>query len=525
MLSTASALALIVGGRHSIVGSASLQLRSRDSQGFDQSLVSRVQRLPGVVQVAAEFDQNANIIGPNGNRVPVDLASGSISLTLLDGLSRTLPLQGFGAAGIMFTSTTAKALGVSVPIVGIGQPQPRVSLQLRGRTATVSVIAVLGPETIGALSGAMAAIAPLPFIQGLAGLPGHVTRILVKTAPGQEARVRRELEGVAAGRLSVVPADQDVALLKQATLPNEQATSFFVLVSALVGLLLAFNAMLLTIPEHRRVIADLRIQGWRPRQLAGMLLFQALCLGVLASLVGLLIGDALSRGLFHQTPSYLVAAFPLGSQTVIGAKELLLPFAGGVLATCLAAAPPLLDLRRGRAVDAVRFDDGEPGQALTTQTRLRLGAAGAILVLVTSGLLIFEPSAAIVATVGLAVALLLVIPASFMIVLSATQLLAAKTVRLNMLLVATRALRATTVRSLALAATGAIAVFGSVVAEGTHNDLLNGLYRDYAQYVATADVWVTNNGDYLATSDFSPDGLQARIAADNARLGDVAVAF
>jgi len=203
----------------------------------------------------------------------------------------------------------------------------------------------------------------------------------------------------------------------------------------------------------------------------------------------------------------------LGSQTVIGARELLLPFAGGVLATCLAAAPPLLDLRRGRAVDAVRFEGGEPGQALRTQTRLRLGAAGAALVLGTSGLLLFDPSAAIVATVGLAVALLLVIPASFTIVLAAAQLLAARTVRLNMLLVATRALRATTVRSLALAATGAIAVFGSVVAEGTHNDLLKGLYRDYSQYVATADVWVTNDGDYLATTDFSANGLPARIAA------------
>ena len=68
-----------------------------------------------------------------------------------------------------------------------------------------------------------------------------------------------------------------------------------------------------------------------------------------------------------------------------------------------------------------------------------------------------------------------------------------------MLTVAVRALRATTVRSLALAATGAIAVFGCVAAEDAHNDLLHGLYRDYSEYVSTADMWVVNGNDELAT--------------------------
>ena len=53
--------------------------------------------------------------------------------------------------------------------------------------------------------------------------------------------------------------------------------------------------------------------------------------------------------------------------------------------------------------------------------------------------------------------------------------------RLNMLAVALRALRATTMRSLALAATGAVAVFGSVAIEGARDDLLRGLDGDYAR--------------------------------------------
>jgi putative ABC transport system permease protein len=173
----------------------------------------------------------------------------------------------------------------------------------------------------------------------------------------------------------------------------------------------------------------------------------------------------------------------------------------------------LLDLRRGRAVDAVYLEGGEPGQALSYTAQVRLGLGGGVLVLATSGLLVFWPSAVVIATIGLALATLLVIPLCFRLLLGLAETIAVRMPGMNMLLVALRALRATTLRSLALAATGAIAVFGSVVAEGSHQDLLHGLYSDYAQYVASADLWIVNNNDDLATQSFSANGLPARVAA------------
>jgi putative ABC transport system permease protein len=498
-----------------IAGTASLQLRSRDTNGFDGRLIDRVRRLPGVLRSAPVLDQNATIVGPNGQRVAIYLAGASPSLLALGGsITQNIALHDFSRAGVILPSTTAKALGLPATIPqAVAGAASHVSLQVRGIATPVRIMAVLGPEAIGPLSGAMAALAPLALVQRIAGLPGRVTRILVTTKPGLEENVRRELTTLAAGHLEVASADQDVELLKHAVAPNAEATGFFALVSAIVGFLLAFNAMLLTVPERRRVVADLRIQGMRPVQLVKMLLFQALCLGVLASLAGLLAGDLLARGLFHETPSYLTAAFPLGTQTIIGLRPVAISFAGGVLATCLAASSPLLDLRRGRAVDAVYFEGGEPGQALGSRAQLRLFAAGGMLILATSGLLIFWPSAVVVATVGLALAALLMIPLLFRSLLWLAEVVAIRTARLNMLSVALRALRATTVRSLALAATGAVAVFGSVIAEGSHQDLLNGLYRDYSQYVSTADLWIVNNNDDLATQSFSANGLPVRVAA------------
>lgn len=499
----------------SIVGAANLQILARGPSGLDESLVHRVQSLPGVDQVAPVLDLSATLRGAGGRTAVVELVSAELNLAVLDGLSNVLPLEQMAHGGIMLPSATAHALGVSTTIGHeISSPLPRVSLFVRGRSVPVDVSAVLGSDTVGELSGAMAAIAPLQLVQRVADLPDRVTRILVQTKPGDESLVRGELARLVAGRLSIAPADQDVSLLEQATVANNEATGFFAFVSGFVGLLLAFNAMLLSTPERRRVIADLRIQGARPMGLVKLLLFQSVCLGVLASLVGVLIGDLLSRGVFHQTPGYLAAAFPLGTQTVIGWEPVVIAFVGGVLATCLAAASPLLDLRPSRAVDAVYVDGGEPGHRMGGSMRARM-FAGALVLLAVSMIAVpvFGPRAAVVAIIGLSFAALLTIPFSFTLIVRIAEHLAhrSRAGRLNMLLVATRALRATTVRSLALAATGAIAVFGSVAAQGAHEDLLKGLYQDYSQYVSTTDLWVTNRNDELATDVFIDNGLQRRI--------------
>ena len=211
-------------------------------------------------------------------------------------------------------------------------------------------------------------------------MEGRLTRVLVDTVPGQETQARAELAAIARRHdLALTSATVETELLEQALGPSDQATGFFAAISALLGFLLAFNAMLLTAPERRRMLAELRIQGFKPRQLVGLLLFQALVLGIVASLVGLLVGGVLSRGVFDATPDYLSPAFTLGTGTVVGTWPIALALGGGALACCLAAAPPLLDLRRGRAVDAVFHAGGAPATRSSARTRRRLFALALVL--------------------------------------------------------------------------------------------------------------------------------------------------
>jgi putative ABC transport system permease protein len=75
--------------------------------------------------------------------------------------------------------------------------------------------------------------------------------------------------------------------------------------------------------------------------------------------------------------------------------------------------------------------------------------------------------------------------------------------------IAVMELRAGRARAIAIAATGAIAVFGSVSIQGAHSDLLNGLYNAASDMNAATDVWVSaaGNSNLLMTSPFAPAQL------------------
>jgi putative ABC transport system permease protein len=493
-----------------VAGPASLQLRSRGDLGFDGHAIDYVEHLPGVEQAAPILEQTATVRAPGGRLTSIDLAGTDASLGVLDGLGETLPLAALTPGTIGLTRATASALGLTGRDASAGHVT--VVLEMRGRATKLRVSAILGQEAVGALSHALVAVMPLERMQQLSGLSGRITRIFVQTRPGARETVRSQLRAIDGGRLVVAAADQDVALLREALAPSRLASGLFAAIGALLGLLLAFNAMLLTVPDRRQEIADLRLAGTRRVTIVQMVLFQALCLGICASLVGLLAGYVLSTEVFHQSSAYLAQAFTLASNTVVGLRPLLLAFLGGVLTTCLASAVVLLDLRRGRARDAVYQQEGVAGDALGRTAGRRLFAASAALLATATALYALLPSATIAASAMLALGTVLAVPLALRGALALMGLVSDHYDRLITLPVVLPSLRNTTVRSLALAATGAVALFGSVSLGGSRENLQRGIRAFAHNYVAAADVWITNPGDNQAVNTFAPGRDAARVA-------------
>jgi putative ABC transport system permease protein len=485
-----------------ITGGAQLELAARDDQGFDERLTRAVRALEGVDVAAPVLDRRSVIAGPRGQRA-----------VMLVGVDPTLAQLGgpithdFGPSGLQLPTSGLIAPDQIAQQIGARPGRP-VHVLVAGHARTTPLSAALDRGEIGSLVGSQVAISSLPYVQRLTGMPGRVSRVFVEAAPGQEQLVRAELLRLAGDRLDVGPADSIVRRLRVAAAPSDQSSALFAAISAMVGLLFAFNAMLLTMPDRRAFIAELRMQGFTARQVVGVIVFQALLLGIAASIAGLALGDLLSRTVFDSLPTYLAFTFPIGTQRIVTTTTIALAFGAGVLASLLAASRPLLDLLARRPLDAVHDERGELGEELGPTMRRRLLLAAAALVGATTLAVALAPRLTVVGLLALSLAALLAMPATFAATMPLTDRLARRLHR-NMLLVAVMGTRSAMTRSVAVAAIAAIAVYGNVAIGGARDDMIQGLEAGYADHLSTADVWVTTAGQSLTTDSFdvSPDAL------------------
>jgi putative ABC transport system permease protein len=503
-VSNSSLSASIAQLTHGLVGNAQLQLVARGPEGFDERLLSQVEDIDGVRAAAPLLQVPVNLVGPHGARSATLLAADPRLARLGGDL-----LSGYAAGRLaslraaVLPAPMAQALGVR-----FGES---VALQVHGDTLRAPVGAIVGRRDVGVLADVPAVVMPLTYGQQIASMDGRVSRIVVLADPDRRAAVETALRRVAAGRIDVLDTASDARLFARAAMPNDQSTALFAAISAMVGFLFAFNAMLLMARERRRLIAELRMSGYGLGAVLEVVLFDALLLGIAASVVGLALGDVLSRFVFHPSPGYLGIAFPVGTARVVDLQTIVVALAAGTLAAVLASLAPLVAAFRAPAMDAVGEEAG--GDADPPLRRGPLIAASAVCLAVTTAILLAAPSAATIGMVALVASMLLVLPVALT---SALTLVERQRRRIASVVpaIAIGELLSARTRSVAIAAIAAIAVFGSTAIEGAHQDLQAGLDPNARELNAVADLWVTPAGasNTLATAPFAPADAIARLS-------------
>ncbi|MGH2852607.1 MAG: ABC transporter permease [Solirubrobacteraceae bacterium] len=514
-----------------VVGDASLQLVARDPDGFDERLLSRVRRLPGVRGGEPVLEQRATVIGPAGQR-SVDLLAGE-PRDMLAGLRSAGGALPRGLTTTQLASLRALALPAPVAeAIGVDSLQT-VTLEVGAQRLTALMGAKLDAGNIGALVNSPVAIAPLAYAQAVTGLRGRLTRILVLTEPGRERQVRRELGALAAAAdVNLEPAGYDAQLFATAAAPADQSEELFSAISALVGFMFAFNAMLVTVHLRRGLVETLRQRGATRAMTVQVLLFDALVLGALGSLLGLALGQALSIAVFRASPGYLSFAFAVGSQRIVTWQSVALAAGAGLGAACVGVLVPLQGALAGRlrapssaGKDRVgcstcpldrelgrgRGWRGRRGRDRARPRKAPRVALGAGCLAVTTAILLARPQAAVLGSIALVVALLILLPLCFDAILAGFERLQrplyAASTRIAIVELSNPLTR---MRSLAIAATGAIAVFGSVAIEGARSNLQRGLDASVRAIDANAALWVSPQGEADAFTTIPFHGPSAR---------------
>ncbi len=478
-----------------LVGTMQYQLDARGPEGFSERVVSEARSLPGVRAALPLLEQQASVIGPAG-RASVDLIGADPRFASIGGPL----LRRVSTRRLAFQFQQVIALPAPIA-ASIGAGARRViELQIGAHVVKTLLGITLQEGDVGALVHSQVALAPVAYAQRVGGMTGRVTRVFVQVRPGRPSEVRAGLAKLAAAKhLNLEPADFDATLFAVASTPAQQSEGLFSVISAIVGFMFAFNAMLLTVPERRRMIEAMRRRGATRTMTAQALMFDALVIGVLACVLGVLIGEVLSIEVFHSQPGYLSFAFPVGSQWGVTWPTVALAVGAGLVAALVGVMAPLQDI----LARPLRFSAAAE-RTPRGWTLFRL-AAGTVCLAITTLILIFQPKAAAVGSFTLIAAMLALLPLLFDGIVvgfkhvqrhfhAASTVLALEELQDPL----------ARVRSLAVAATGAIAVFGSVAISGAQDNLQNGLNRTAYEWNHVTDLWVSPSGvdNTLATTPF-----------------------
>ncbi len=485
-----------------LVAGTQYQIDARSSEGFAEGIVREVRAVRGVRAALPLMEQSVTVVGPKG-RASVDLIGADPRFARFGGPL----LRHFSARQLAHQ----RAIGLPVQIanaVGVQAFQNAV-LQVRGVSKETFIGATLSEREVGKLADSQVALAPISYAQEVAGSPGRITRVFVQVQPHEGAAAYAGLRAIAtAHHLNLVPADNDATLFAVAFGPAEQSEGLFSLISAVVAFLFAFTAMLLTVPERRRLIELMRKQGYERGEVVQVMLVDAFVLGALACVLGLGVGELLSIEVFHTEPGYLSFAFPVGAPRIVTPLAVGEAVCAGMLAAFLGVLAPVR-----RMLAAPLRAQVAPDRPVR-HWRVALAVAGLVCLCITTAVLIFRPSAALGGSIALVLAMIALLPLLFDACLVGVgrvwRLFGGTSVRL-----AVAELRdpLTRVRSLAVAATGAIAVFGSVAITGAQHNLEHGLDRTAHEWNQAADLWVSPPGEpnTLGTTAF-PSGIAQKLA-------------
>jgi putative ABC transport system permease protein len=160
------------------------------------------------------------------------------------------------------------------------------------------------------------------------------------------------LPATAQVRTGVEQADEDQSEVSEFTSFIRYFLLAFGFVALFVGAFVIFNTMSITVAQRTRELATLRTIGASRKQIRRAVLIEAFVIGLIASIIGFLLGVGLAYGL-----NWLFKQLDLDLPTtgmVIAPRTVILAFVIGIFVTVLAAFVPALRATRISPILAVR---------------------------------------------------------------------------------------------------------------------------------------------------------------------------
>jgi putative ABC transport system permease protein len=323
-----------------------------EAPAFAAGVLSKVESLPGVrvaqgtiADQARLVDESNNPIGKGGDAVGVD-PSADQSLNPLKLVKGQWPR---GDGQIAIDKTTAEKqhfeVGESVGAFADGPV----------RRYRVSGIVRFG--SVDSVGGATTTVFDLTTAQRLFDKQGKLDLIRVEAKEGvSDAELLGQIRPLLSATTQVKSAAAQASSDSEDTQAGTKLVKYFLIgfggIALFVGSFVIANTLAITVAQRMRELATLRTLGASRRQVLGSVVLEAVVVGLIGSIVGLLLGLAIAVGL-----KALLGAtgFELpGGGIVFAPRTIVVSLAAGTLIALLASLRPALRATRIEPIAAVR---------------------------------------------------------------------------------------------------------------------------------------------------------------------------
>jgi putative ABC transport system permease protein len=254
-----------------------------------------------------------------------------------------------GTGQVVIDNNTAKDNGYSVG--------DRIGVAARGPTRqyTITGVARYGKEN--SIGGATIAVFDVPTAQALLGKRGQYDTIFIAAKDGiSSEQLVRDLGPVVPAAAQIKTGQQQADANSKDSQEQSKFVQYFLLafgfIALGVGAFVIFNTLSITLAQRIRELATLRTLGASRRQIRRSVMTEGLVMGVFASVVGLVAGLGLAKGL-----NAVFKAFGIdlpSASTVVEPRTIIVALALGIVVTLIASISPARRATRIAPVAALR---------------------------------------------------------------------------------------------------------------------------------------------------------------------------
>ncbi len=335
-------------------GSADLTVTAAGgSGGFDQDTVQKVRGFEGVGSAAPRYSFSSSLILDTQKNGLPEVSSMRLfgvepkSARLATGFELAegkLPRSG---KELTLDGSSAKSAGLGIgDEVTIGTPEGPKKLEV------VGLLRIPG----GSFGGLAFGMAPLSFGQKAFDKRGQISGIAVEAAEGiSVSDLRETLDKKLGEGLQVERSETRTQQVSGQLQGFKIALLFFAGTALFVGAFLVFNALSMTVLERTRELGMLRALGSTRAMIARSVVLEAMLLGIFGSLLGVLFGYGMAKGLVYlfgkaflfEITALILSPFAFVSAIVVG-----------IAVTVVAALYPAMKAGRVSPVTAMRARSG-----------------------------------------------------------------------------------------------------------------------------------------------------------------------